>query len=108
MVCLGQSAGRASLAGHIRLVFDTGLMESEMALHEEHFVEAIKNNPRVKRVVFTGHSLGGGLAAVAPLFALGSWAKDVPQVEEWRTLAFEGPAVFTSTRRTPTHSPRTS
>ena len=65
-----------------------------MALHEEHFVEAIKNNPRVKRVVFTGHSLGGGLAAVAPLFALGSWAKDVPQVEEWRTLAFEGLAVF--------------
>ena len=65
-----------------------------MALHEEHFVEAIKNNPRVKRVVFTGHSLGGSLAAVAPLFALGSWAKDVPQVEEWRTLAFEGLAVF--------------
>jgi len=71
-----------------------GLMESEMALHEEHFVEAIKKNPRVKRVVFTGHSLGGGLAAVAQLFALGSWAKDVPQVEEWRTLAFEGLAVF--------------
>ena len=55
---------------------------------QEHIAKS-----NVKEVVFTGHSLGGGLAQVAHLFALAQWAEHHPDVT-FRTLTFSAPMTF--------------
>jgi len=75
------------------------LVENEMALHEQEIKQHIKDR-KIKEVVFTGHSLGGGLANVAHLLALVTWAEDktLPneEVDEvvFRCLSFESPMPF--------------
>jgi len=72
----------------------TALVDNEMCLHEDEFKKCIRDR-NIKEVVFTGHSLGGGVAHVAHLFALATWANDetLPQVT-YRSLCFESPMVF--------------
>ena len=63
-----------------------------MATNGEKILKAIKESG-VKQVVFTGHSLGGGVAQVAHLYALSNWKKDYPNVT-FRTLTFSAPMTF--------------
>jgi len=70
----------------------SALIENEMTTNGEGIKKQIKANS-VTQVVFTGHSLGGGLAYVAHLYALATWGKDFPDVK-FRALAFEAPMTF--------------
>jgi len=63
-----------------------------MSTNGETILEHITNS-KVKQVVFTGHSLGGGLAQVAHLFALANWKELHPTVT-FRTLTFSAPMTF--------------
>ena len=63
-----------------------------MATNGEKILKAIKESG-VKQVVFTGHSLGGGVAQVAHLYALSNWKEAHPDVA-FRTLTFSAPMTF--------------
>ena len=71
-----------------------GLVENDMTTHGDAILEQIKDN-NVTQVVFTGHSLGGGNAYVAHLYALATWGED-PNLRHvtFRALAFEAPMAF--------------
>ena len=62
-----------------------------MAMNGERILKAIKESG-VTQVVFTGHSLGGGVAQVAHLYALENWKKDPPILKRmaFRTLSLFG------------------
>ena len=67
-----------------------------MSTNGETILEHITNS-KVKQVVFTGHSLGGGLAQVAHLYALAKWTEMHPlgvQKVTFRTLTFSAPMTF--------------
>jgi len=68
------------------------LVENDMTTNGKTILKHIKDN-NVTQVVFTGHSLGGGNAYVAHLYALATWAQDLPTVT-FRALAFEAPMAF--------------
>ena len=63
-----------------------------MAMNGERILKAIKESG-VTQVVFTGHSLGGGVAQVAHLYALSNWKEAHPDVA-FRTLTFSAPMTF--------------
>ena len=63
-----------------------------MATNGEKILKAIKESG-VTQVVFTGHSLGGGVAQVAHLYALSNWKEAHPDVA-FRTLTFSAPMTF--------------
>ena len=69
-----------------------GLVENDMTTHGDAILKHIKDN-NVTQVVFTGHSLGGGMAYVAHLYALATWGEDLPKVT-FRALTFEAPMAF--------------
>ena len=74
-----------------------------MATNGEKILKAIKESG-VTQVVFTGHSLGGGVAQVAHLYALSNWKEAHPDVA-FRTLTFSAP--ISSSLRTSSTSWRT-
>jgi len=63
-----------------------------MSMNGEKIRNAITESG-VTQVVFTGHSLGGGVAQVAHLYALSHWKQDYPNVD-FRTLTFSSPMTF--------------
>ena len=63
-----------------------------MSMNGEKIRNAITESG-VTQVVFTGHSLGGGVAQVAHLYALSHWKQDYPNVD-FRTLTFSAPMTF--------------
>ena len=63
-----------------------------MAMNGPKILKAIKESG-VTQVIFTGHSLGGGLAQVAHLYALSNWKGAHPNVA-FRTLTFSAPMTF--------------
>jgi len=68
-----------------------------MAMNGPKILKAIKESG-VTQVIFTGHSLGGGLAQVAHLYALENWKKDPPILKRMalRTLSLFGGSFFFS------------
>ena len=68
------------------------LVENDMTKNGKTILKHIKDN-NVTQVVFTGHSLGGGNAYVAHLYALATWGEVLPEVT-FRALAFEAPMAF--------------
>ena len=68
------------------------LVENDMTKNGKTILKHIKDN-NVTQVVFTGHSLGGGNAYVAHLYALATWGQDLPEVT-FRAVAFEAPMAF--------------
>jgi hypothetical protein len=90
----------------------TALIESDLTLYEAAIFKAIsdsykpgkdskgkENTRRIKQVILTGHSLGGGLAQVAHMMIQGqlsqpgsAWSEFAAQIT-CRTVAFAGPMV---------------
>jgi len=73
------------------------LVDSDLTIHGKKLVDRIKQGG-IDEVIFTGHSLGGGLAQVAHLFVEGCRSQDndfpwstLSKDFSIRTLAFEAP-----------------
>lgn len=73
------------------------LVENELSLHEDFLMDEIKKRG-IKDLIFTGHSLAGGVAQVAHLFVEGSranprspWSESTLKDLNVRTIAFSAP-----------------
>ena len=73
-------------------------VESDLASHEKLMMTLFKENKKINEIIFTGHSLGGGMANIAHIIVKSqleqkgtSWKKSSPHNLTCRTVAFAAP-----------------
>jgi len=65
-------------------------VENSLVVHEAELLKIIDDN-KIKEILLTGHSLGGGIAQVAQLWFQGTMDEEIdPTPNKWKKLAKEG------------------